>query len=159
MADTPASATSAQQPIFQMQRIYLKDASLEMPNAPQIFLEQQPPQIDIQLEVSNGTVVEGIYEVVVRATATAKIADKVLFLIECKQAGIFEIRGVPADQFEAVLGIACPGIVYPYLRANLADLLIRTGLPPIHLQEINFEALYQQRLAQSGQPVAPATPQ
>lgn len=158
MADTPAASNGTQTPIFQMQRIYLKDASLEMPNAPHIFLEQQAPQIDIQLEVSNSGVVEGIHEVVVRATATAKIGDKVLFLIECKQAGIFEIRGVPVEQLDALLGIACPGIVYPYLRANLADLLIRTGLPPIHLQEINFEGLYQQRLAQAQAP-APATPQ
>jgi preprotein translocase subunit SecB len=135
-------------PIFQLQRCYLKDASLELPHAPRIFLEQQSPQIDVQLEVSNGAVVEGIYEVVVRVTATAKLADKVLFLVEGKQAGIFEIRGIPNEQFEPIVGIVCPGIIYPYLRANVADLISRTGLPPIHLAEINFEALYQQRLAQ-----------
>jgi preprotein translocase subunit SecB len=135
-------------PTFQLQRCYLKDASLELPNAPRIFLEQQSPNIDVQLEVSNSSVLEGIYEVVVRATVTAKLGDKVLFLAEGKQAGIFEIRNVPKEQFEPIVGIVCPNIVYPYLRANLADLISRTGLPAVHLAEINFEALYQQRLAQ-----------
>ena len=135
-------------PTFQLQRCYLKDASLELPNAPRIFLEQQSPSIDVQLEVSNSSVLEGIYEVVVRATATAKLSDKVLFLVEGKQAGIFEIRNVPQEQFDPIIGIVCPNIVYPYLRANVADLITRTGLPPIHLAEIDFEALYQQRLAQ-----------
>jgi preprotein translocase subunit SecB len=135
-------------PVFQLQRCYLKDASLELPHAPKIFLEQQSPNIDVQLEVSHSPVVESIYEVVVRVTATAKLGDKVLFLVEGKQGGIFEIRGIPNEQFEPIVGIVCPGIVYPYLRANVADLISRTGLPPIHLAEINFEALYQQRLAQ-----------
>jgi preprotein translocase subunit SecB len=135
-------------PVFQLQRCYLKDASLELPNAPHIFLEQQSPNIDVQLEVNNSAVVDGIYEVVVRVTATAKLGDKVLFLVEGKQGGIFEIRGVPNEQFEPIVGIVCPNIIYPYLRANVADLISRTGLPPIHLAEINFEALYQQRLAQ-----------
>lgn len=143
-------------PTFQLQRCYLKDASLELPNAPRIFLEQQSPSIDVQLEVSNSSVLDGIYEVVVRVTATAKLADKVLFLVEGKQAGIFEIRNVPKEQFDPIIGIVCPNIVYPYLRANVADLVARTGLPPIHLSEINFEALYQQRLAQQQQSQAAA---
>jgi preprotein translocase subunit SecB len=135
-------------PVFQLQRCYLKDASLELPNSPRIFLEQQAPSVDVQLEVGNSSVMEGIYEVVVRVTATAKVGDKVLFLVEGKQGGIFEIRNLPKEQFEPIVGIVCPNIVYPYLRANVADLISRTGLPPIHLAEINFEALYQQRLAQ-----------
>ena len=143
-------------PTFQLQRCYLKDASLELPHAPRIFLEQQSPSIDVQLEVSNSSVLDGIYEVVVRVTATAKLADKVLFLVEGKQAGIFEIRNVPKEQFDPIIGIVCPNIVYPYLRANVADLVARTGLPPIHLSEINFEALYQQRLAQQQQAQAAA---
>jgi preprotein translocase subunit SecB len=149
MAETkPGASASAQGPVFQLQRVYLKDASLELPHAPTIFLEQEAPQVDVQLEVVNDKVLEGIYEVVVRVTATAKVKDKVLFLVEGKQAGIFEMRGIPNDQFEAVLNIVCPNIVYPYLRANVADLINRTGLPPIHLAEINFEAMYQQRRAQ-----------
>jgi preprotein translocase subunit SecB len=149
MAETNAGASAgAQGPVFQLQRVYLKDASLELPHAPTIFLEQEAPQVDVQLEVANEKVLEGIHEVVVRVTATAKVKAKVLFLVEAKQAGIFEMRGIPNEQFEAVLNIVCPNIVYPYLRANVADLINRTGLPPIHLAEINFEAMYQQRLAQ-----------
>ena len=148
----------AQGPVFQLQRVYLKDASLELPQAPQIFLEQEAPQVDVQLEVTNDKILDGIQEVVVRVTTTAKIKDKVLFLIECKQAGIFEMRNIPPEQVDPILGIVCPGIVYPYLRANVADLISRTGLPPIHLAEINFEAMFQQRLAQQQANPALITP-
>ncbi|HYB51664.1 MAG TPA: protein-export chaperone SecB [Burkholderiaceae bacterium] len=147
-SSTDPAASAASAPVFQLQRVYLKDASLEMPNAPQIFLEQGTPQIEVQLDVSHDSVVEGVTEVVVRVTVTARLSEKVLFLVEAKQAGIFELRGIPEPQLAAVLGIVCPGIIYPYLRANVADLLTRTGLPPIHLAEINFEALYQQRAGQ-----------
>lgn len=140
--------SNEQQAVFNIQRVYLKDASLELPNAPQIFLEQQQPQVEVQIAVENEAVVEGIYEVRVTATVTAKVQDKVLFLVECKQAGIFQMGGIPAEQLAPVLGIVCPSIVYPYLRANVSDMLTRTGLPPVTLNEINFEALYQQRNAQ-----------
>jgi preprotein translocase subunit SecB len=151
MTDTSPAAAAPNQPVFQIQRIYLKDASLEMPNAPGIFLESENPKVDVQLEVSDSSVIEALHEVVVRVTVTAKVKDKVLFLVEGKQAGIFEIRNVPAEQKPAVIGIVCPGIVYPYLRANIADLITRTGLPPINLAEINFEAFYQQRMAAGAQ--------
>jgi preprotein translocase subunit SecB len=143
----PVASPAAAGPVFQLQRVYLKDASLEMPHAPQIFLEQGAPQIDVQLDVSHENIADGMIEVVVRVTATARVGEKVLFLAEAKQAGIFELRGIPEAQLAPVLGIVCPGIVYPYLRANVADLITRTGLPPIHLAEINFEALYQQKNA------------
>lgn len=149
--NSAGSPQGAQAPVFQLQRIYLKDASLELPHAPQIFLEQEAPQVDVQLEISNDKVLDGITEVVVRVTATAKIKDKVLFLVEVKQAGIFEMRNIPDEQFEPIVGIVCPGIIYPYLRANVADMINRTGLPPIHLAEINFEQMYQARLAQQQQ--------
>lgn len=150
MADEQ-QAQIPQAPVFNIQRVYLKDASLELPNAPQIFLEQEGPQVEVQLDVENEAIVEGIFEVVVTATVTAKIKDKALFLVECRQAGIFQLAGIPSEQLAPVLGVVCPGIIYPYLRANVSDLLTRTGLPPVTLNEINFEALYQQRLAaQSG---------
>jgi len=167
MTQTPPPSASngagSPAPVFQLQRIYLKDASLEMPHAPQIFLESGAPQIEVQLDVNHEQVSEGAIEVVVRVTATARVGEKVLFLIEAKQGGIFELRGIPEGQLGPVLGIVCPGIVYPYLRANVADLLTRTGLPPIHLAEINFEALFQQKSAQeaqgaSGLIVPPASP-
>ena len=108
-------------PVFNIQRIYLKDLSLEQPNAPQILLEQQQPAVDINLGVSAEGVSEGIFEVCVTATVTTKVGDRTLFLIEAKQAGIFELRDLPGDQMQAILGIACPGMVYPYLRAIVSD--------------------------------------
>lgn len=161
---TAAPAADPNTPVFQVQRVYLKDASLEMPNAPSIFLENEGPKVDVQLEVTNSTVVPNMYEVVVRVTVTAKVKDKVLFLVEGKEAGIFELRNFNEEQRGPILGIVCPGIVYPYLRSNISDLISRTGLPPIHLAEINFEAFYQQRLAalsqqqqqQDAQPAATA---
>jgi preprotein translocase subunit SecB len=154
MTDTHPAAAAPQGPVFQVQRVYLKDASLEMPNAPAIFLESDNPKVDVQLEVSDAPVVEAMHEVVVRVTVTAKVKDKVLFLVEGKQAGIFEMRNIPAEQKPPIIGIVCPGIVYPYLRSNIADMISRTGLPPIHLAEINFEAFFQQRQAARAQQAA-----
>jgi preprotein translocase subunit SecB len=135
-----------QQPVFQIQRVYLKDMSLEQPNSPAIFLEQEPPKLDIAVDVGAEAITEGIFESTVTITLTAKINDKVAFLVECKQAGIFEVRNVPADQLDPLLGIGCPNILYPYLRANIADAVTRAGFPPVHLAEINFDAYYQQRV-------------
>src|SRR5680860_1054641 len=128
-----------QQPVFQIQRVYLKDLSLEQPNSPAIFLEQEAPNIEVAVDVGVGNLAEGIYESTVTITVTAKINDKVAFLVEGKQAGIFEARNIPPEQIEALLGIGCPNIVYPYLRANIADAITRAGFPPVHLSEINFE--------------------
>jgi preprotein translocase subunit SecB len=133
--------------VFQMQRVYIKDASLELPNAPQIFLEKNPPKIEVAVDVGAQRLAENIFESEVTVTVTAKIEDKVAFLVECKQAGIFEISNVPEEQFDPLLGILCPNMIYPYLRANVADLITRTGFPPVHLSDINFEQFYQQRLA------------
>ena len=134
------------EPVFQIQRVYMKEASLEQPNSPAILLEQEQPSVDIQLGVEAQQAADGMYEVAVSATVTTKIKDKTVFLVEVKQAGIFEIRNVPAEQLQAIMGIACPQIVYPYLRANVSDVITRAGFPPVHLAEINFEAFYQQRL-------------
>jgi len=138
----------SQDPVFQIQRVYLKEASLEQPNSPAILLEQEQPAVDIQLGVEAQQVVEGIFEVCVTATVTTKIKDRTVFLVECKQGGIFEIRNVPAEQMNAVLGIACPQIVYPYLRGNVSDIVTRAGFPPVHLAEINFQAMYEQQQTQ-----------
>jgi preprotein translocase subunit SecB len=141
-------------PIFQIQRVYLKEASLEQPNSPAILLEQQQPSVDIQLGVESLPVAEGVFEVSVTATVHTKIGDKTVFLVECKQAGIFEIRNLPDDQMGAIMGIACPQIVYPYLRGNVADLVTRAGFPPVHLAEINFQAMYEQQQAQAAEQAA-----
>jgi preprotein translocase subunit SecB len=133
------------QATFNIQRIYLKDMSLEQPNSPAIFLEQDGPNIEVQIDVGSQKLADDIYEATVTVTITAKIRDKIAFLVEGKQGGIFEVRNVPEDQIEPLLGIACPNIIYPYLRANIADMVTRGGFPPIHLTEINFEVFYQQR--------------
>jgi len=135
-----------QQPVFQIQRVYLKDLSLEQPNSPAIFLEQEAPSIEVSVDVGAEALAEGVFESTVTITVTAKVKDKVAFLVEGKQAGIFEIRNVPAEQLDPLLGIGCPNIIYPYLRANIADAITRAGFPPVHLAEINFELFYQQRL-------------
>ena len=132
-------------PVFQIQRVYMKEASLEQPNSPAILLETAQPTVDIQLGVDAQQAAEGMFEVSVSGTVTTKIKDRTVFLVEIKQAGIFEIRNIPADQMQAVMGIACPQIVYPYLRANVADLITRAGFPPVHLAEINFQAMYEQQ--------------
>jgi preprotein translocase subunit SecB len=141
-------------PIFQIQRVYLKEASLEQPNSPAILLEQQQPTVDIQLGVESSPVGEGDFEVCVTATVHTKIGDKTVFLVECKQAGIFEIRNLPDDQMGPIMGIACPQIVYPYLRGNVADVVTRAGFPPVHLAEINFQAMYEQQQAQLAEQAA-----
>lgn len=139
-------ADENQQPVFQIQRVYLKDMSLEQPNSPAIFLEQEAPNMEVAIDVGVEQLADGIFESTVTVTLTAKVKDRVAFLIEGKQAGIFEARNIPADQLDPLLGIGCPNIIYPYLRANIADMVTRAGFPPVHLSEINFEVFYQQRL-------------
>jgi preprotein translocase subunit SecB len=137
-------------PVFQIQRVYLKDLSLEQPNSPAILTSTEQPNVDIQLAVGMEQVADGIVEVTVTATVTTKIEDKVVFLVEAKQAGIFEVRNLPEDQMGPVIGIACPQIIYPYLRGNVADVIQRAGFPPVHLAEINFQAMYEQQQQAAG---------
>jgi len=153
MADEIQAAAEGT-PVFQIQRMYLKDLSLEQPNAPHILLEQTQPQVDINLTLSAENVADGLFEVCVTATVNTKVGDKTLFLVEAKQAGIFEIRNVPQDQVEGILGVVCPQMVYPYLRAIVSDVCTRAGFPPVLLTEVNFQAMYEaqqaQRAAQGG---------
>jgi preprotein translocase subunit SecB len=138
-------------PVFQIQRVYLKDLSLEQPNSPAILTSTEQPSVDIQLAVGMEQVADGIVEVTVTATVTTKIEDKAVFLVEAKQAGIFEVRNLPEDQMGPVIGIACPQIIYPYLRGNVADVIQRAGFPPVHLAEINFQAMYEQQQQQAAE--------
>ncbi|MDO9404937.1 MAG: protein-export chaperone SecB [Polaromonas sp.] len=146
-------------PVFQIQRVYLKDVSLEQPNSPEILLNQEQPTVDIQLGVDAAPVADGLFEVSVTATVQTKIGDKTVFLVEAKQAGIFELRNMPPEQMNAILGIACPQIVYPYLRGNVADVVQRGGFPPVHLAEINFQAMYEQQQAEAAAATAAAPQQ
>jgi preprotein translocase subunit SecB len=146
MSDQQQATQQEDQPFFNIQRVYLKDMSLEQPNSPAIFLESEAPSVEVQVNVGAAQLQEGIFEVVVTGTVTTKVQDKVAFLVEAHQAGIFDIRNVPAEQLDPLLGIACPTILYPYLRGNIADVITRAGFQAIHLSEINFQALYEQRL-------------
>jgi len=138
MADTP-------DPVFLIQRMYLKDLSLEQPNSPAILLSQEQPAVDIQIGLGAEQVGDGVFEITVTATVTAKINEQTMFLVEAKQAGIFEIRHMPDGQLDPITGIACPQIIYPYLRSNVADVIQRAGFPPVHMAEINFQAMYDQQ--------------
>ncbi|MCX7193484.1 MAG: protein-export chaperone SecB [Proteobacteria bacterium] len=137
------------QPVFNMDKIYVKDLSLEIPHAPQIFLERENPQIEVQLHTSALTVDEGVFEVNVTATVTAKVGEKVMFLIEAKQAGIFTLRNLPEAEMEPVLAVMCPNILFPYLREVVSDVAVRAGFAPVMLNPINFDVLYQQQQAQT----------
>jgi len=133
---------------FQIEKVYVKDLSLEIPNAPQIFTEQVQPQLDVQMGTEISNFAEGLYEVTVSATVTAKAAERTIFLAEAVQAGIFSVRNVPQQELEPLLGIGCPTIVFPYLRETISDLVVRAGFPPVLLTPVSFEALYLQRVQQ-----------
>lgn len=136
-----------QQPVFAIEKIYVKDLSMEIPHAPTIFLERDTPEINLQLDSKNQSINsdEGLYEVVLTVTVTAKIKDKIMFLIEAQQSGIFRIRHIPDNEIDPVLGIGCPNILFPYLREVVSDVVIRAGFPPVILNPVNFEAIYQQK--------------
>ncbi|MEO5699913.1 MAG: protein-export chaperone SecB [Casimicrobiaceae bacterium] len=142
---------------FSIDKIYVKDLSLENPGAPQSFMTQESPQIEVGLRTRGEQVQPDVYECVLTVTLTAKTGDKTLFLVEASQAGVFTIKGVPPDQLQPLLAIHCPTVLFPYVRETLADAVGRAGFPPVHLAPINFEALYQQQLAQgAGAPTGAA---
>ncbi|PWB54825.1 MAG: protein-export chaperone SecB [Nitrosomonadales bacterium] len=139
------SEAQEEQVVFGIEKIYVKDLSLEIPNAPQIFLEQGAPAINVEFHTKAEQLGEGVYEAVLTVTVTSKLAegDKTLFLVEAAQAGIFRISNVPQEDIEPLLGIACPNILYPYAREAVSDMVTRAGFPPVVLQPMNFEAIYQ----------------
>jgi preprotein translocase subunit SecB len=134
-------------PVFSIEKVYVKDLSLEIPNAPQVFLEREAPQVDIQLHHNSANVEDGVYQTTLTVTVTAKVKDKTMFLVEAAQAGIFVVRNLPAQDLDAVLGIACPNILFPYVREVVSDTVTRAGFPPVVLAPVHFEAIYQQQRA------------
>jgi preprotein translocase subunit SecB len=138
-----------QQPVFAIEKIYVKDLSLEIPNAPNIFLERDTPEINLQLGTKSQGIGEELYEVLLTVTVTAKIKDKIMFLVEAQQAGIFRIRHIPNEEIDPVLGIGCPNILFPYMREVVSDIVTRAGFPPVILNPVNFEALYHQKRAET----------
>jgi preprotein translocase subunit SecB len=150
---------SEQQPVFGIEKIYVKDLSLEIPNAPQVFMQREAPQVSIELGNNTTMLEEGVFEVVITVTVTSKIEDKTMFLVEVAQAGIFQVRNVPAESLEMIAAVTCPNILFPYARQTVSDIVTRAGFPPVLLNPINFEALYaqqkqQQQAQQSGNAAA-----
>jgi len=137
-----------QQPVFTIEKLYVKDLSVEVPNAPAIYLEREAPQMDVNMSSESHALNEDMYNCSITVTITAKVADKVMFLVECTQGGIFQIKNVPQDQLPMVLGIGCPNIVFPYLRETVSDVVTRAGFAPLILNPVNFEALFLQHQAQ-----------
>ena len=143
-----------QQPTFSIEKIYVKDLSLEIPHAPDVFLSAEQPQVEVQLHNESAVIGDGLYQVVLTVTVTAKSGEKTLFLVEAAQAGIFQIRNVPESDFEPILATACPTILFPYARETVSDVIARAGFPPVYLAPVNFDALYHQRLQQAKEQAA-----
>jgi len=149
MSEQQPPQAQPQQPLFGIEKIYLKDLSLELPNAPQVFFEREAPQVEVNIHnEASGMTQEGLFEVVLTVTVTAKIQDRTVFLVEAAQAGIFQIRNVPQADLEAVLGTLCPNTLLPYAREAVASVVQRAGFPPVTLQHMNFDLVYQQRMQQ-----------
>jgi len=145
------------QPVFTIEKLYVKDLSVEVPNGPRIFLERETPEVSIQLRTEGNAVDAGVFEVVVAVTVSAKLPnDKTLFLVEVNQAGIFQIRNVPQEDLEPIMMIGCANILYPYAREAVSDAVSRAGFQPVMLAPVNFEALYQARKQQEQAGGAPA---
>jgi len=142
--------TEPQQPAatFQIEKIYVKDLSLEIPHAPQVFAEQAQPQIDVRIESGEARFQPDYYEVTLSVTVTARAGERTIFLAEAVQGGIFALRNVPEADLGPLLGIACPTVLFPYLRETISDLITRGGFPPVLLAPVSFEALYMQRKQQ-----------
>lgn len=150
------SQNEAQAPVFAIEKLYVKDLSIEVPNAPDVFLEREAPQVDVQLQTEGRNLGEGLFDVTLTVTVTGKHNDKTFFLVEAGQAGIFRILNVPDENIEPLLAIGCPNILFPYAREVISDATIRAGFPPVVLNPVNFEALYVARLQEQQQAQAAA---
>ena len=140
------------QPVFSIEKLYVKDLSIKVPNAPQIFLERETPQINVQLRTESSGIDEGIFEVALTVTVTAQLPeDKTVFLVEVAQAGIFQIRNVPQEDLEPIMMIGCANILFPYAREAVSDAVARAGFQPVVLAPVNFEAMYAQNRQQAAQ--------
>ncbi|MCL2345461.1 MAG: protein-export chaperone SecB [Desulfobulbus sp.] len=144
------------EPLFGIEKLYVKDISVEVPNAPEIFLEREAPEIQIQLSTNGRAIGENVYEVVLTATVTAKLGEKTVFLVEVGQGGVFRIQNVPQEQLEPLIAVACPNILFPYAREVVSAAVSRAGFQPILLQPVNFEAMYMQRVQEQQNQAAPA---
>ena len=144
----PSPAPAPQQSSFQIEKLYVKDLSLEVPNAPQVFMQAESPQLEIQVRNEGVQFADGLFEVTVTVTVTATSGEKTVFLAEVAQAGIFSARGIPAQDLDPLLGVACPTILYPYAREAISDLVTRAGFPAVVLAPVSFEQIYMERRQQ-----------
>ena len=150
MAENQAATSTAEtaQPVFGIEKIYVKDMSLEVPNAPEVFLQREAPQIGVELSNAAKKLEDGLFEVTLTVTVTSKVEDKTIFLVEVAQAGIFQVRNIPDENIEPIIAVTCPNILFPYAREAVSDIVTRAGFQPVLLSPINFEALYAQQKAQ-----------
>ena len=153
MSEQDQVATEAQaeaQPVFSIEKLYVKDLSLEVPHAPQVFLENTDPNVDMRVATESQKLEDEFYGVSVTVTVTAKLSDeRVMFLNEVPQSGIFRLAGIPDEDVQLLLAVACPNILFPYARETISSTITRAGFPPVLLAPINFEALYQQQQQQN----------
>lgn len=133
-----------QQRIFNIEKIYVKDLSLEISDAPLVFMESEAPKVDMQLHIDDKHIKETMYEVVLTVTITAKTKEKTLFLVEVQQAGVFQIVNIEEAEMLPILNIVCPNVIFPYMRETISDIVTRAGFPPVILSPVNFEALYNE---------------
>jgi preprotein translocase subunit SecB len=146
------------QPTFAIEKLYVRDLSLEVPNAPQIYLERDAPQVDVSLNNASQRIDDKIYEASLTVTVTAKLKEKTVFLVEVTYGGVFRIENIPQQEMEPVLGVTCPNILFPYLREVVSETVVRAGFPPVVLHPMNFESIYQARQQQQAQQPAAAGP-
>ena len=158
MAEEQAASQQEQpQQQFAMQRIYSKDLSFESPATPGVFTKQWQPKVNVDLNTKSDKIDEqGNFEVVLTITITAKIEEETAFLVEIQQAGIFFISGFEGEDLRRILGTAAPNILFPYAREAIDAVCVKGGFPPVMLAPVNFDALYQQALAQAQAQAAPA---
>jgi preprotein translocase subunit SecB len=147
--DNPQAAPGqAPQPSFQIEKLYVKDLSLEVPNAPQIFMQMENPQLEIAVRNEATQFADGLFEVTVTVTVTARSGEKTVFLAEAAQAGIFSVHGIAQEDLDPLLGVGCPTILYPYVREAISDLVTRAGFPAVVLAPVSFEQIYMERRQQ-----------
>ena len=146
-----AHHNAGDEPQFMIQRLYVKDVSLEVPNSPSIFLAEWKPELKLDLGTKANDLGENAHEIILTVTATVSIENKVAFLVEVQQAGIFTISNFPQEQIKPLLGSYCPNVLYPYAREVITDLVVKAGFPQLYLSPVNFDALYQEHEAQGNQ--------
>ncbi|PHQ81493.1 MAG: protein-export chaperone SecB [Coxiella sp. (in: Bacteria)] len=150
MADAANEQPTENEQQFAIQRLYIKDLSVECPNSPDIFLENWEPELNLDMAVDGkNELSDGVREVILTVTVTVKVKDKTAFLVEVKQAGIFTVANFPEDEIKHLLGSFCPNILYPYAREVITDAIVKAGFPQLYLAPVNFDALFEQEQGQS----------